>query len=55
MEGLDAGVVIGIALVAVAELKLCCGFAVGFGNILAAALRMNHKGLIRVSAGFGLI
>ena len=40
MEGLDAGIIIRVAFVAVAELKLFRSLFVGFGNVLASAIGM---------------
>jgi len=41
VKGFDAGVVIGVPLVAVAELELFGDFAVGFGYVLASPVRME--------------
>jgi len=41
MEGFDAGVIVRVAFMAVAELELFRGFTVSFGNVLAAAVRMQ--------------
>ena len=54
MKGFDAGVVIGVPLVAVAELELFGDFAVGFGNVLASPVRMKDQRGIGVASGFGL-
>ena len=55
VEGLDAGVIIRITLVAVTELELFRSLAVGIGNVLASAIGMQDQRKIRIAAGFCLV
>ena len=55
MEGFDAGVIVGITLVAVAQLELFGGIPVSLGNVLCTAIAMQDQRLIGLPPGLGQI
>ena len=52
MEGFDAGVIIRVTLMAVTERKLLRGLPIGFGDVLAAPVRVKDQRFISIAAGF---
>ena len=55
VERFDTGVVVGITLVAVAELELFCSLTVSIGDILAAPVGVEDEGQIGIAPGFCLV
>ena len=55
VEGFDAGVIVGITLVAVAQLELFGGIPVSLGNVLRTAIAVQNQRLVGLAPGLGQI
>ena len=55
VEGFDASVIIGTALVTVAQLELFGGIPVSLGNVLRTAIAVQNQRLVGLASSFGQV